>query len=179
MPTPIQFQLVLSLCAVLLAFTGCARTRPTDRRADVIWNDDPTLRIDLPAAESRLRQGLQSGKVVRLIVLQMDRRFTYRVNVSSMSLERNYHYRLDNRSDKISPVGSDFLDALTRARPLPSDRPADLRWGFIFYGEDDERVFSAYCDATGKHGVIDGACYTFEVGSLAELADSLFPKWMK
>ena len=179
MATFFQYNLATAFCALLLVFSGCTTTHQIEQQSEAIWNDDRTHRIDLLAAEARLRHGVQSGQVGRLVVLQIDRRSVFRGNVSSMALERWSDNRLDNHRVSDSPVCLDFLEALARAHPIPSDELPDLRWGFIFWSTDGTRLFSAYCDATGKRGVIDGACYTFEVGSLAELADSLFPKWMK
>jgi hypothetical protein len=180
MATSFQFKLGLPLCVALVTLSGCCTTSPPVRHeANGISNDDPTRRIDFLAAETRLRQGLQSGDVDRLIVLQIDRHKSFRTSVSSMALERWYDYALDNRRLGASRVCADFLAALERARPVPSDRLADLRWGFIFCARDGQRLFSVYCDAAGTQGVIDGACYMFEVGSLAEFGESLFPTWMK
>ena len=178
MATMSQFRLASSLCAVLLMSAGCTPTHHAEQ-ADVIWHDDPKLRIDLPAARARLRQGLQSGQIDRLVVLHTRNGLVNWVNVSSTVLERNFDYRLEIRRMADSPMAPAFLDALSRALPVPSDQVADLRWGYIFYKLDGTQVISAYCDGSGKRGVIDGACYTFEVGSLAELANSLFVKDMK
>jgi hypothetical protein len=174
-----QIGFVIALWATLLGFSGCTTSREQSRESDGIRNDDSAIRINLPSAVERLRHGLQSGDINRLVVLQIDRNTVTRMNVSSMGLERNYDYMLDNRRLSGSKAGSDFLDALTRARPSPADQVADLRWGFVFCKDDGTLAFSAYCDAAGKRGVIDGACFTFENGSLAELADALFPPWMK
>jgi hypothetical protein len=179
MATSFQFRLGLPLCVALVTLSGCTTIPPVRHEADQISNDDPTRRIDLVAAEARMRHGLQSGDIDRLIVLQIDRHRVFRTSVPSMALERWYDYALDNQRPGASSVCSDFLAALERARPVPSDQVADLRWGFIFCARDGQRLFSVYCDAAGKQGVIDGACYMFEVGSLAEFGESLFPTWMK
>lgn len=174
-----QIRFGIALCAVLLGFSGCTTTREASQQYKGIWNDDPSIRIDLTAALERLRHGLKTGDINRLLVLQIDRNTVFRMNASSMALERNYDFALDNRRLSGSKVGSDFLNALALAHPSPSNQVADLRWGFVFCKDDGTRAFSAYCDAAGTRGVIDGACFTYETGSIAELADALFPPWMK
>lgn len=171
------FWAVLVFC-LTLALTGCSTSRQVSSQ-DVICNDNSAVRIDLSAVQERLRDGLHRGEVRRLSVLKINHQSVFRVNVSSMFLDRNFDCQVEHRRMESSPIGSDFLAALKVAQPIPSQRVADLRWGFIFSKEDGTRVFSAYCDAEGKNGIINGACYAFDNDALADFADSLFPPWMK
>jgi len=66
------------------------------------------------------------------------------------------------------------MAAVEKVRGKMSSEEADVRWGFVFRGQKDDRVLSIYIDKNGMKGVINGACVSFDSGELVKWAESTF-----
>jgi len=60
------------------------------------------------------------------------------------------------------------LARLEQAGGTPADVVPDVRWGLVFSGASGERVRSAYVDANGAYGEIDGERVEFASDDLVQ-----------
>jgi hypothetical protein len=171
-------RILLAILAVAF-MSGCASTDNQHGALEGFLNDDPTLRIDTSAAISRLQHALSTRTVHSLVIYHISPGKHFPISVSSMMVERVFDHCLINRLNDRSSLPAEFLQALERAQPSPSDHLADLRWGFVFVAEDRSRILSLYFDEKGERGVLNGACYTFGSDSLCSWAESICPQWIK
>jgi hypothetical protein len=147
-----RFGLVLAL----LAFCPClcfAQGTPVNAA------DTPQSRIAV------LVDKLGSNQVQRIEIVQIPPRILTRTRVSPDMLERSFHYKLIIRDIRGGAYRSSLLAALKYTSASPSTEMGDLRWGVVFFDQNDQRIESLYFDASGRRGAVDSlpAAFTGEM----------------
>lgn len=116
---------------------------------------------------------LNSDKVSRIEILQIPPRILYRTRVTPEVLEKDYYFKLTMRYVHDSDQFGRLVSGLKSMSVEPRSKPADLRWGVVFYSRDDTRIGALYFDQTGKDGAVDGTPVSFD-GTLFKSIEDTF-----
>ena len=110
---------------------------------------------------------------IRLIEVQhISTNVSFRSNVSSSLVGTVYNYSMAFRYFAKDQYLEDLITAVESSRPVHSGKVADLRWGFLFSSNENERLLAIYFDKSGRAGVLNGACVNFESDALLKWAEA-------
>lgn len=163
--------LMLGTCTAticLLTMDSPARLQTT------FYQDDATEQIDFGAAISRLKVAWEAGNVQRVEVIHIPSNRIYRKSVSASTIDATYVFKLVVREPRETRVVSDLMRRIGELEASSLGKPADLRWGCVFYSASDTRLLSIYFNANGLEGVVDKACVRFDSTALAQWAEEKF-----
>jgi hypothetical protein len=135
----------------------------------IFYQDDATKQIDFSKTINGLKKAWEAGNVHRVEVIHIPTNWTYRTSVSTSTIDASYLFKLTVQSPKESKLTNELMETIKKLEAKPLGKPADLRWGCVFYSTDNTRLFSIYFDASGLEGVVDGAC--------VKLSSPLLKQW--
>ena len=109
-----------------------------------------------------LSSALSGNQIERIEIIQMNPWVMTRSRITSQMLEKQYDYNLTIQ--KTSSFGSreTMVKALSSVAVKPLENGADLRWGVVFYGQNDIRVGAIYFDRSGNRGSVNDMPVSFE-----------------
>jgi hypothetical protein len=123
---------------------------------------------------------LHDQKVSRVEILEIPPRVLTRTSITPELLETTFHYKLVIREVRGSAYQSKLHDALaaTEVVEVGERTMPDLRWGIVFYGENEDRLAAAYFDKSGRRGAINNTPVSAR-GGLFDWLNSSFGECFK
>jgi hypothetical protein len=124
---------------------------------------------------SELRAEIKAQKIRRLEIFYIPPGIHFRTAVKPQSLEKNYYYRLTIQETDQSAQVTHLLSTLIKLKITSTTKDADLRWGFIFFDADGERLASLYANEAVTVGLLDSDRCEFGV-ELRDILQNSFAK---
>ena len=133
---------------VVAIFMGCSQT------IELPVKRDPHPGIQHPVLQS-LALNLSARKVKTIEVFILPESFETYNALAPTDLERQYMYRITVRPMGYEAWSKQLVQILQELSAKPSNEMGDIRWGIVFYGENDVRLGAIYFDSFGTHGAIN------------------------
>jgi hypothetical protein len=107
-----------------------------------------------------LKSLLNTGKIAKVKVLRIADEVMTRIPITPERLRSKAEYEVVFKYAFESSFGS-FLSEISAEE---SSRPADVRWGVLFYDASDKEVGSVFVDGFGDSGYLNGTECRFKAG---------------
>ena len=138
----------------------------------VFMNDDPTVKVDFEKAVAELQAQWKSNKIVAAEIMHIPTNIVSHANFSSARLNKTCRYRLLIVDAQDSKLCSSLVQTIGGLTATNSGARANLYWGCNFLDSDGRTTFSIYFDATGRKGVVNGACVDYGSDDLQKWAEA-------
>src|SRR4051812_46999245 len=116
--------------------------------------------------------GVAPDRLQRVEILYFPERILVRAALSPERLEQLYHYKLEIRDARQSAEWQRLEPLLSETSVMRSERGYDHRIAVLFFDRNGNRIASAYFDAFGRAGTINGVSGTI-AGGMYRWAKSL------
>ena len=114
-------------------------------------------------ANKDLRDRLRNRKIMSITVFQIPEDIETPVAITSQSIEKKYHAKLELRAMTLLQESEALDRALANTDCKPSDGTVDVRTAIVFFDETDTKVKGFYYGRDGKDGQVDS--FSCKLGS--------------
>lgn len=143
-------QLIIYILIVFSLYLLCAEGNETK------GNGQAQLRVDI------LSTKLKNYEILRVEILQIPPGVLTRTRITPAMLEKQFDYKLTIRDIRGGAYRDKLVKAIESIEVKSQSAMEDIRWGAIFYDQNDMRVGAIYFNKTGNSGAVGDEPVSFK-----------------